>query len=392
MKKTILWLSLVTGFVVFCTLNCTAQKRLKERSNAATYSYINKGDSSLEVGDYPLAESCFFKAKELGKISREHLQYINSRILFIKKYYHFEALMRNAKQLENSNQFIAAEKFYEDAYQYAEDEDLIISDSLFSRMQTIHQLMEIFALLDKSKEAERHNDFAQTQKYFIDAVEKAELVSNYLEENSFSPAIKMQLDSMLQFMVFKNDTTLNYHEFFTSHYKTLQQILQGDLIDYLNTLHTLPTCAIRFISSIDSTGLTHTTLSSNNIPKAYIINDENILHQLQKIGNTIELQQPHIHGFSMPAIAEFYCILGKNEYFARIRKNFRGYRIRISTDYDERLNRGKKFRLLKDEYEEEKIRLLTKNFPDGQYFVKICTIEQNNSSTTQLSILRTPIR
>lgn len=398
MKKLIFGLLLLVVFLFLNLPDCNAQRRNRNSKQPVVESLINKGDSCAEVGAYQQANNFYFQAVQKGNLGRSVKDTLNAKILSVKKNLHFESLMQNAKLLEDAQMLSGAKKFYEDAYTYARDEKLELTDSMFDRLQTIHQLIEIYNLLEQSQAAEAQDNFQLTQDLFLDAVEKADLLKADVQAQDFSPAIQAKLDSMMRFMVFKNDTILNYKECYPQHYDAVYQDIWDDLTEYLHAVHTMPTYAIRFISNIDSSGITQTVLSSDNIYEGAIIKDSLVLKNLQSIAQSIHLKQPRMHGFPMSAIAEFYVEFGEREYFVNVNKKQDTYKMKVATRIKNL--HGTRF---KKELDEEKlleigdfmdtetlekiVKSLMRNLPDGNYKSRISCIKRGSTEMWEFHVL-----
>lgn len=398
MKKLILGLLVFDVFLFLNLPDCSAQRRGKSSKQSVIEALILKGDSCAEVGAYQQANNFYFEAMQAGKIGKSIKDTLNAKILSAKKNLHFETLLQNAKLLEDAQMLPGAKKFYEDAYTYARDEKLELTDSMFERLQTIHQLIDIYNLLEQSKAAEKQNNFQLTQNLFLDAVEKADLLKADIQAQDFSPAIQAKLDSMMRFLVFKNDTILNYKEFYPQHYDAVYQDIWNALTQYLENMHSMPNYAIRFIASIDSTGITQTTLSSDNISEGVIIKDSLVLSNLQSIAQSIHLKQPRMYGFPMSAIAEFYVEFGEKEYFVNVNKKQDTYKMKMATRIKN--HHGKRF---KKELDEEKllangdytdtetlqkiVKSLMRDLPNGNYKSRVFCIQRGSSETWKLQLL-----
>ncbi|MCQ2285081.1 MAG: hypothetical protein MJZ57_09295 [Bacteroidales bacterium] len=398
MKNTRLYTLLILLSLIWLVNPCTAQKRNSHKSNSATDKILLKGDSCISRKLYFEAQNFYFEAKKSKNLNRSTTEKINQKILLCKKYLHFESMMRNARQLENAQSFSGALKYYEDAFQYAQDEHLDITDTTHTRTETIQQLVSIYDLLDKSKAAEKQNDFEKTQKYFLDAIEKADLVSKNLEKEGFSASIGAKLDSLVQFMVYKNDTILNYKEWYPEHYDTIYHDIWNKLSQYLETVHSMPDYAIRFISTIDSAGITRTALSNNYVHSKAIIEDSLVLHNLQIIAQNIQLLQPRMHGFPMSAIAEFYVEFGEKAFFVNVHKKQDIYKMKMATRVKN--HQGKRFRKKLDEEKmladgeftdtstlQKMVKIMMDDLPDGKYKYRVSCIKMGSTEAWKLHVL-----
>lgn len=388
-----LWVLLI--LVLLGADDLSAQRRSRGTKNPEVELLIRTGDANSEAGKFAVAQDYYFQALKIPKIGKPLKDTLNSRILKVKKYLHFESMMRNAKYLEDNQRFDGAKKFYEDAFVYAQDERLELEDSIFERLNAIHQLIDIYNLLEKSRTAEAQSDYKLTQKYFLDAVEKADLVKSELRELSFSPAISAKIDSLMQFMVFKNDTVLNYKDFFPKDYKQIYYRVVDDLREYLHTVHNMPNYAIRFISTIDTTGLTTTVLSNDNIRDALLLTDSVVERHLYFTAANIQLLQPRIYGFPMNAIAEFYFEFGESESMAKVSKKGTLYKVKVAKVINSHHKPQKFSRKCKDLDFCEKydsvvgvVEATMKNLPDGQYLVRIAAINLDGVITSELFVLK----
>ena len=376
-------------------LNIVAQRVNWSPKTVIPYqNYLLKGDSCAMQHDYQQAQYYYFKAQEQPKITKLERKEAYSRILSMKKYQHLDDLVSNARKLEAEGYASAALKYYNDAIAYARSENInLITPTSDFNLELIRQLSEIETYLAQSRQYEQMNDQERARQSYIAAVTKSSELNSLMKQNNLSPAFSQTINNIQDFMNHRSEMVVEYREVFPDHYDTLYNLLAARLQEYLDKSVAIFVPQLTISLSLDTLHFQSSFCEGMKINYkdnrtdtflmdfrdiSFVVFDNPVLENPPQDPS---LNQPYIHGFSMPAKTEFHFFdLYKNQIILKARKTQTGIRFaKLYTTYwrvdQEQLIKYQKY-----------IEPFLRKKPNGAYYVRLTHTHFNGTEKRKVEL------
>ena len=302
---------------------------------------------------YDVAKQYYFDA--LNKVPNDQ-QYrkiknqIKEKIQLMECYQRFYHLWGQAQQLEQKEDFESAFKFYDDALDYADVEELEIpgKDSLRMRLRIVEQTAELCKSLCLIEMLNLEGDYEKARNQYMKWVEQADSYGYKWTKYQFPANFVQKVDSITGFLEDERNVILPYRTIFPEDYVMMDNYL-FELLDKTACDNPHPVESdVTFVLSLDTNGIIEMYIDGNQIDAPF---NEQLLKTAQ-----VKMSQPYRYGFSMPVKEEIRYHISSTKTSVWVEKSKKGYKVKDAK--------------VKKQYMEEFRNMLT-DAPDGKYLFLI---------------------
>jgi hypothetical protein len=274
---------------------------------------------------YDVAKQYYFDA--LNKVPNDQ-QYrkiknqIKEKIQLMECYQRFYHLWGQAQQLEQREDFESAFKFYDDALDYADIEELVIPemDSLRMRLRIVEQTADLCKSLCLIEMLNLEGDYEKARNQYLKWVEMADSYGYKWNKYQFPANFVQKMDSITDFLEDERNVILPYRSIYPKDYELMDEYL-FQLLDKTACQSSRPLEAdITFVLSLDTNGIVEMYIDGNQSDNAF--NDR--LLQAAKV----QMLQPYRYGFSMPVKEELRYHITSTKYSTWVEKTKKGYKVK----------------------------------------------------------------
>lgn len=253
-------------------------------------------------GLYDVARSYYVEAYENARATRQHKNIqnqIKQKIVLMDCYARYFHLLDQARQLEQMQDMVSADKYSSDALAYAEHEHLNVPgiDTQKVRSQVLSQTAALCQKLAHTEALNQKGDFASARELFWQVKGEAEKLSDSWKKHGFPGSFIQKMDSVSHFLEKERNTVLRYQQVFPEEYKMmddhLYQLLNRKSAQNAVTMES----DVVFIFSLDTNGILKHSIEGEHI-------NHDFRDILSKELQTVQMRQPYRYGFSMPAKEE----------------------------------------------------------------------------------------
>ncbi len=277
---------------------------------------------------YDVAKSYYIDALNAAEASNAHRdtrKQIKQKILLMECYQKYYHLMQQAQILESMEDFESALKFYEDALNFAQFENLTITgtDSLRMRTQLMAQTADLCKNLCSIEQLNLEGLYAEARNKYHQWVEDAESMQYKWKKYSFPTEFVQKVDSITDFLEDDRNTILPYRMMFPNEYLVMDNYL-FQLLDKTacQTPQTIES-DITFVFSLDTNGIIEQYITGNQIDKHF---NDVLFAELANM----EMSQPYRYGFSMPVKEEVRYHISSSKTSVWVEKTKKEYKIKDS--------------------------------------------------------------
>ena len=302
---------------------------------------------------YDVAKQYYFDA--LNKVPNDQ-QYrkiknqIKEKIQLMECYQRFYHLWGQAQQLEQKEDFESAFKFYDDALDYADVEELEIpgKDSLRMRLRIVEQTADLCKSLCLIEMLNLEGDYEKARNQYMKWVEQADSYGYKWTKYQFPANFVQKVDSITGFLEDERNVILPYRTIFPEDYVMMDNYL-FELLDKTACDNPHPVESdVTFVLSLDTNGIIEMYIDGNQIDAPF---NEQLLKTAQ-----VKMSQPYRYGFSMPVKEEIRYHISSTKTSVWVEKSKKGYKVKDAK--------------VKKQYMEEFRNMLT-DAPDGKYLFLI---------------------
>jgi len=277
---------------------------------------------------YDVAKSYYIdalNAAETAKAHRDTRNQIKQKILLMECYQKYYHLMQQAQILESMEDFESAHKFYKDALDFAQFENLTVpgTDSLRMRTQLMAQTANLCKSLCSIEQLNLEGSYAEARNKYHQWVEEAESMQYKWKKYNFPTDFVQKVDSITDFLENDRNTILPYRLMFPNEYlvmdKYLFQLLDKTACQNPQTIES----DITFVFSLDTNGIIEQYINGNQIDKHF---NDALFAEL--VG--MEMSQPYRYGFSLPVKEEVRYHISSSKTSVWVEKTKKGYKIKDS--------------------------------------------------------------
>ena len=273
---------------------------------------------------------------------------IKEKIQLMECYQRFYHLWDQAQQLEQFQDFESAFKYYDDALDYADNENLTIpgKDSLRMRLQVVEQTADLCKSLCLIEMLNLEGDYEKARNQYMKWVEQADSYGYKWTKYQFPTDFVQKVDSITGFLEDERNIILPYRTVFPDDYVVMDNYL-FELLDKAACDNPHP---------IESDVTVVLSLDTNGIVEMYI--DESQADNLNPFGERllkaaqVKMSQPYRYGFSMPVKEEIRYHISSTKTSVWVEKSKKGYKVKDAK--------------VKKQYMEE-FRNMLADAPDGKY-------------------------
>lgn len=303
---------------------------------------------------YDVAKSYYIdalNAAEAANAHRDTRKQIKQKILLMECYQKYYHLMDQAQILESMEDFESAHKFYEDALNYAQFENLNVSgtDSLRMRTQLMAQTADLCKSLCSIEQLNLEGDYAEARNKYHHWVDEAESMQYKWKKYHFPTDFIQKVDSITDFLEDDRNTSLPYRLMFPNEYLVMDnylfQLLDKTACQNPQTVES----DITFVFSLDTNGIIEQYISGNQLDNYF---NEALFAELRNV----QMSQPYRYGFSMPVKEEVRYHISSSKTSVWVEKSKKGYNIKDPK--------------LKNQYMDE-FRSYLSTAPEGKYLFLI---------------------
>lgn len=302
---------------------------------------------------YDVAKQYYFDA--LNKVPQD-AQYrkiknqIKEKIQLMECYQRFYHLWGQAQQLELKEDFESAFKFYDDALDYADVEELDIpgKDSLRMRLRVVEQTADLCKSLCLIEMLNLEGDYEKARNQYMKWVEEADSYGYKWTKYQFPSNFVQKVDSITGFLEDERNVILPYRTVFPDDYVVMDNYL-FELLDKTACENPHPVESdVTFVLSLDTNGIVEMYIDGNQTNSPF---NEQLLKTAQ-----VRMTQPYRYGFSMPVKEEIRYHISSTKTSVWVEKSKKGYKVKDAK--------------VKKQYMEEFRNMLTEA-PDGKYLFLI---------------------
>lgn len=302
---------------------------------------------------YDVAKQYYFDA--LNKVPQD-AQYrkiknqIMEKIQLMECYQRFYHLWGQAQQLELKEDFESAFKFYDDALDYADVEELDIpgKDSLRMRLRVVEQTADLCKSLCLIEMLNLEGDYEKARNQYMKWVEEADSYGYKWTKYQFPSNFVQKVDSITGFLEDERNVILPYRTVFPDDYVVMDNYL-FELLDKTACENPHPVESdVTFVLSLDTNGIVEMYIDGNQTNSPF---NEQLLKTAQ-----VRMTQPYRYGFSMPVKEEIRYHISSTKTSVWVEKSKKGYKVKDAK--------------VKKQYMEEFRNMLTEA-PDGKYLFLI---------------------
>jgi len=247
---------------------------------------------------------------------------IKEKIQLMECYQRFYHLWGQAQQLEQREDFESAFKFYDDALDYADIEELVIPemDSLRMRLRIVEQTADLCKSLCLIEMLNLEGDYEKARNQYLKWVEMADSYGYKWNKYQFPANFVQKMDSITDFLEDERNVILPYRSIYPKDYELMDEYL-FQLLDKTACQSSRPLEAdITFVLSLDTNGIVEMYIDGNQSDNAF--NDR--LLQAAKV----QMLQPYRYGFSMPVKEELRYHITSTKYSTWVEKTKKGYKVK----------------------------------------------------------------
>jgi len=275
---------------------------------------------------YDVAKSYYIdalNAAEAAKAHRDTRNQIKQKILLMECYQKYYHLMDQAQILESMEDFESAHKFYEDALNYAQFENLNVSgtDSLRMRTQLMAQTADLCKSLCSIEQLNLEGEYAEARNKYHHWVDEAESMQYKWKKYHFPTDFVQKVDSITDFLEDDRNTSLPYRLMFPNEYLVMDnylfQLLDKTACQNPQTIES----DITFVFSLDTNGVIKQYISGNQLDNYF---NEALIAELRNV----QMSQPYRYGFSMPVKEEVRYHISSSKTSVWVEKSKKGYNIK----------------------------------------------------------------
>jgi len=316
---------------------------------------------------YDVAKQYYFDALNAvpsGKNARDVKNQIKEKILLMECYQQFYHLWNQAQQLEQMEDFESAFKYYEDALDYADYENLTIpaKDSLRMRLQIVEQTADLCKSLCLIEMLNLEGDYEKARNQYLKWVEQADSYGYKWNKYQFPTDFVQKMDSITGFLEDDRNVILPYRTVYPKDYEMMDEYL-FQLLDKTACQNTHPIeTDITFVLSLDTNGIVEMYINGNQLDNTF---NNKLLQSAE-----VQMLQPYRYGFSMPVKEELRYHITSTKYSTWVEKTKKGYKVK-----DEKLKK-----LYMEEFRNQ-----LADAPDGKY---LFLIHRNVIDNKSLSSVR----
>lgn len=302
---------------------------------------------------YDVAKQYYFDA--LDKVPQD-AQYrkiknqIKEKIQLMECYQRFYHLWGQAQQLELKEDFESAFKFYDDALDYADVEELDIpgKDSLRMRLRVVEQTADLCKSLCLIEMLNLEGDYEKARNQYMKWVEEADSYGYKWTKYQFPSNFVQKVDSITGFLEDGRNVILPYRTVFPDDYVVMDNYL-FELLDKTACENPHPVESdVTFVLSLDTNGIVEMYIDGNQTNSPF---NEQLLKTAQ-----VRMTQPYRYGFSMPVKEEIRYHISSTKTSVWVEKSKKGYKVKDAK--------------VKKQYMEE-FRNMLADAPDGKYLFLI---------------------
>ena len=302
---------------------------------------------------YDVAKQYYFDA--LNKVPQD-AQYrkiknqIKEKIQLMECYQRFYHLWGQAQQLELKEDFESAFKFYDDALDYADVEELDIpgKDSLRMRLRVVEQTADLCKSLCLIEMLNLEGDYEKARNQYMKWVEEADSYGYKWTKYQFPSNFVQKVDSITGFLEDERNVILPYRTVFPDDYVVMDNYL-FELLDKTACENPHPVESdVTFVLSLDTNGIVEMYIDGNQTNSPF---NEQLLKTAQ-----VRMTQPYRYGFSMPVKEEIRYHISSTKTSVWVEKSKKGYKVKDAK--------------VKKQYMEE-FRNMLADAPDGKYLFLI---------------------
>lgn len=302
---------------------------------------------------YDVAKQYYFDA--LDKVPQD-AQYrkiknqIKEKIQLMECYQRFYHLWGQAQQLELKEDFESAFKFYDDALDYADVEELDIpgKDSLRMRLRVVEQTADLCKSLCLIEMLNLEGDYEKARNQYMKWVEEADSYGYKWTKYQFPSNFVQKVDSITGFLEDERNVILPYRTVFPDDYVVMDNYL-FELLDKTACENPHPVESdVTFVLSLDTNGIVEMYIDGNQTNSPF---NEQLLKTAQ-----VRMTQPYRYGFSMPVKEEIRYHISSTKTSVWVEKSKKGYKVKDAK--------------VKKQYMEE-FRNMLADAPDGKYLFLI---------------------
>lgn len=277
---------------------------------------------------YDVAKSYYIdalNAAEEAKAHRDTRNQIKQKILMMECYQKYYHLMEQAQTLESMEDFESAHKFYEDALNFAQYEDLTVpgTDSLKMRTQLMAQTANLCKSLCSIEQLNLEGEYTDARNKYNQWVEEAESMQYKWKKYHFPTDFVQKVDSVTRFLADDRNTILPYRLMFPNEYLVMDNYL-FELLDKTacQNPQTIESDII-FVFSLDTNGIVEQYIMGNQL-------DDYLNDALFAELHNVKMSQPYRYGFSMPVKEEVRYHISSTKTSVWVEKTKNGYKIKDS--------------------------------------------------------------
>ncbi len=302
---------------------------------------------------YDVAKQYYFDALRAvpeGRNARDVKNQIKAKIQLMECYQHFYHLWDQAQQLEQMHDFESAFKYYGDALDYADYENLTIpsEDSLRMRLQIVEQTADLCKSLCLIEMLNLDGDYEQARNQYMKWVRQAENYGYKWNRYQFPKDFVQKVDSVTGFLEDERNVILPYRTVFPDDYVVMDNYL-FELLDKAACDNPHPVESdVTFVLSLDTNGIVEMHIDGNQDNCPF---NEQLLKTAQ-----VQMTQPYRYGFSMPVKEEIRYHISSTKTSVWVEKSKKGYKVKDAK--------------VKKQYMEE-FRNMLADAPDGKYLFLI---------------------
>ena len=173
-----------------------------QKTNADYKELYSEAEILAQSAIYDVAKDYYYAALQAGntskaRLSRDAQKTIKAKIQLMECYQHFYHLWNQAQQLEQMQDFESAFKYYDDALDYADYEDLTIpgKDSLRMRLLVVEQTADLCKSLCLIEMLNLEGDYEKARNQYMKWVEQADSYGYKWTKYQFPADFVQKVDS-----------------------------------------------------------------------------------------------------------------------------------------------------------------------------------------------------
>lgn len=254
-------------------------------------------------GLYDVARTYYEEAYEDARAARQHKNIqnqIKQKIVLMDCYAMYFHLLEQARELEQMQDMVSADKYCTDALTYVEYERLNISgiDTLKTRSKVLSRTAVLCQNLTRTDSLNEKGDYASARELFRQVQNGTEMLENDWKNHGFPAGFIQKMDSIAQFPDIGRNTVLQYRRVFPDEFKALDnhlyQLLNQIAIQTGNSIES----DVIFAFALDTNGVLTQSVDGKPVMDPYF--KEVLSDELRNV----QLRQPYRYGFTLPVNEE----------------------------------------------------------------------------------------